>query len=290
MAYRKEGAAFLPDLKKSGYPAAIMMKIFKIGPNETQRISELQHITDRVDVFVADPNNTTYKTINGLVYSKDLSRLYAVPCCLQGELVLPKETTDIWAGAFKQSSLTAVFGNNVISIGAYTFKNSEVTLFQFPNIQEIGFNAYIDSKIEHIDLGQKLQYILTTAFKNTNLQYIEIPASTLGIQNSAFADCKSLQKVVIHDRAAFPVIQFSERVFANCTSLISFAAPKGTVALSNEMFLNCCNLEHVILPNVEYIPNNIFKGCTSLQTLSLGCQCDVPEEIKKMGVEIEYRV
>lgn len=24
--YRKEGAAFLPDLKKSGYPAAIMMK------------------------------------------------------------------------------------------------------------------------------------------------------------------------------------------------------------------------------------------------------------------------
>ena len=27
MDYRKEGAAFLPDLKKSGYPAAILMEV-----------------------------------------------------------------------------------------------------------------------------------------------------------------------------------------------------------------------------------------------------------------------
>lgn len=53
MAYRKEEAAFLPDLKKSGYPATIMMKNAKTKKDESLFADEDKELNEFLDFLTA---------------------------------------------------------------------------------------------------------------------------------------------------------------------------------------------------------------------------------------------
>lgn len=64
------------------------------------------------------------------------------------------------------------------------------------------------------------------------------------------------------------VTSASERVFSNCSSLITINFPK-LKAISGYMFYNCDALSSVYLPEVETIGNNGFYSCGRLSTVDL---------------------
>lgn len=100
---------------------------------------------------------------------------------------------------------------------------------------------------------------------------IDIPADTIIIYKSAFADCKNIEHITFNS----PIMYINDSAFANCDNLIDVSielAPlenKTSVTIPNKCFFNCSNLENINISQtswdlVTHINDNAFDGCESL--------------------------
>ena len=111
----------------------------------------------KVKEFKADPENTFYTAVDGVLYSKDMTTLYAYP--------VRKE----------QSSFTVPEG--VKEIGASAFEGSLLEEFILPrSLTRLRYNSFAYC---------------------ANLKSITIPNNVGGIANNAFYECTSLEEIVI---------------------------------------------------------------------------------------------
>jgi M6 family metalloprotease-like protein len=69
-----------------------------------------------------DANNTTYSSVDGIVYNKNQSEIFLVPAGITGTVTIPESVTSIKDYAFYGCSLTSVtIPASVTSIGTYAF-------------------------------------------------------------------------------------------------------------------------------------------------------------------------
>ena len=80
------------------------------------------------------------------------------------------------------------------------------------------------------------------AFKNKNMETVELPYTVKEIGECAFTNCKNLKAITL---------------------------PEGLTTLGKEMFHNCDSLKTVKLPSsVATIPENAFRMCTGLEKIT----------------------
>lgn len=116
---------------------------------------------------------------------------------------------------------------------------------------------------------------------NSFLKSVSLPPSIKTIEESAFQDCLSLEKVTFSDNTQLEEIP--AYAFTSCKKLNNIVLPASVKTISNYAFTNCESLESIVLSqNLVSIGEKAFKGCKSLKTITL------PDAVQSIGAMAFY--
>ena len=170
-------------------------------------------------------DNSNYTSIDGVLYTKDESRLIKYPDGKIGNFTIPNSVTSIGKGAFhKCANLTSVtIGSGVTSIGDWAFHDCEaLTSVTIPDsVTSIGDSAF---------------------FCCTGLTSISIPDSVTTIGDLAFSGCEALTSVTIPNS----VTSIGKWAFSYCEGLTSITIPNSVTSIGDRAFGGCTGLTSVI--------------------------------------------
>jgi len=181
--------------------------------------------------FIVSESNPIVSSVDGVLFSKDKTKLIAYPnakssiytvpvitksideyafesCSGLGSVVIGDNVTSLGDGVFYNcTGLSYVtIGNSVTSIKTNTFYNcNNLTSVVIPNsVTSIGWDAFgYCSKLSSLDLGNGITSIDIYAFTYcTALSYVILPASLKSIAGWAFSYCTGLNN--IYSKAVAP--------------------------------------------------------------------------------------
>ena len=161
---------------------------------------------------------------------------------------MPESVKKIAAGAFAYAHIFNIKADNVTSVGEYAFYNAVyLRTVSLKGVVEIGDEAFFNSRIlRNVYLSDKLKKIgMETFCWCYMLEYLVMPDSVTDIGEYAFYD-----------------------------SGIKYILGGKNAQYKQQTFLNCKNLTLVQLSDAtQYLPKQLFKGCTSLEKLYLPENC-----------------
>ena len=172
------------------------------------------------------------------------------------------------------------------------FKNKKVDTLVIPDsVVEIMKDNFSGCSFKRVVIGNGISVIAESAFENClKLRKVVLPKSVKVIKDSAFSGCARLSEINIPDY----VLRISHTAFNNCKSLLksykglfyvgdasnpyklayqvgnknksSYNLHENTNVLGNSLFVDCVNLEELILPNgLTSICVNVFTNCKNLK-------------------------
>lgn len=200
--------------------------------------------------ITVDLQNPYYRSVNGVLYSKDMTKLYAYPSGKQGSVYIMPVTVDEFYNALGGFYLYP------IKVMGMTFDIMDGKSFN------INSSAYrFASNLKTVVISDRVSEIVDIAFYNTGIESIFIPKSVTTIGKKAFWHCTELTTVGFDRDSSFTSLP--EECFKDCTSLknVTFGRIKYLEALA---FGNCSSLERIDLTNVLTLESTAFDGCTNL--------------------------
>lgn len=112
-----------------------------------------------------------------------------------------------------------------------------------PTTQIIGSGAFMDSKIESIDLPNGLSAIVGWAFEGSSIRSIEIPDTVTEIGECTFRFCRELEYV----RLSKGITQIPESIFLFCSKLKDLDIPSNVKSIEYSSLAWCGGLEKLHL-------------------------------------------
>ena len=180
----------------------IPSSVAKIGAQAFALCGNLQRIS-------VSENNRDYCSVDGVVFSKDKTRIVAFPAGRSGAYEIPGGVTSVDDGAFCGCvNLTSVIvPDSVVSIGESAFEDC--------------------NSLANVRIGCRVSSIGERAFDTcSSLSAVELPDSVVSIGNWAFEDCSSLASV----RIGRGVTSIEPRAFSCCGSNATiFVSPENPV-------------------------------------------------------------
>ena len=173
--------------------------------------------------ITVDKNNNVYSSIDGVLFNKNQTELIIYPSAKIGESY---EIPD---------SVTSIVSN------AFGNCKSLTTITIPASVTSIGDYAFFDCE---------------------SLTSINIPSSVTSIGSAAFYNCKSLTTITIPANSQLTSI--GDSAFSQCSSLTTVnTIPVGLKSIGSDAFSGCSSLVPFDISNVEYVGDNVFKGCKS---------------------------
>ena len=168
-----------------------------------------------------DKNNNKYKSIDGVLFTKDEKTLITYPAGKEEQTYnIPIGVEEIEFDAFSGcTSLTSInFSQTVKKIRWSAFSNCIrlVNVNFSENITEINFGAFYSCKsLTTIKLPSSIKEIECFTFKDcTNLVNISVSESLVKIGEYAFRNCTSLKNINLSKR-----VEVEKNAFKGCTLL-----------------------------------------------------------------------
>ena len=193
-----------------------------------------------------DPNNLKYRSIDGVLFTKDGKTLVKFPEAKKDEsYVVPEGTVTIKDAAFLNcSGLTSiVIPKGMLSIGVGAFQNcAALNSIVIPgSVKSIESNAFVGcSSLNSVVIPKSVTSIGVGAFKLcSSLSEIVIPGSVTSIESSAFAECSSLSSVVVCEG----VTSIEDSAFSSCPSLKNVILPSSVTSIGDSAFDKRCTFE-----------------------------------------------
>lgn len=202
-----------------------------------------------VKTFEVDSSNTRYASLNGILCSKDMKTLVAMP-----------PSTDL-----KSYTVDSCFSE----IGTSAFAGCPLEKIVVPdNVSVIESYAFQGcGKLKEISLPSTIsvisQYMLSSC---RSLKSLEIPEGVTSIYQYAISWCDSLSNV------KFPstLKEIKWTGFYRTDGLVNLELPEGLEILGASSFAQCLNLESVSIPaSVKQIDYSPFDGCEKLRKISV---------------------
>ena len=212
----------------------------------------ITHISDyafwgnqSIETFDVDTSNPNYKSEEGVLYSKDGTRIISFPLAKEGHFTIPDEVTAIQPKIFAGSKLKSLEIPKDLYI-------PDSTTFE---------DVAIDSLVLHT------RRVGTWFEDNICLRSVVLAKEVEELEPSVFSGCKKLASVNIEGGA---LTSISSRAFSECTSLKTISLPIGLTTLGEYAFLNCSSIETVTIPSsVKNLGEGLFADCVSLKEVQL---------------------
>ena len=218
---------------------------------------------ERLAEINVDENNSDYKSIDGVLFTKELGQIVHYP-----------------AG---KTNTSYVIPDGVMSIGNYLFAGrTRLTEVTIPDsVMEIGVYAFSGcTSLTGVTIPDSVMRIDRYAFSDcTSLTSIAFPNSVTDIGDFAFAGCTSLTSVTISGEW----IRIGYGAFKGCTGLTEFCVAENQlwyksvngVLFTKDMETLVCylagktNTRYTIPDGVKSIDDFAFFGCTSLTRVTV---------------------
>ena len=124
-------------------------------------------------------NNPYYKSVNGVLYNKEMSALLSYPAGRKEQrFVVPNTVTEIGTGAF--------YGTQSLN-----------KIFIPDTVTKLGEGAFGCSGITSIDLPYGIEEIMRACFDGSDLESIVLPESITKIDDDAFYRCNNLNMIKV---------------------------------------------------------------------------------------------
>lgn len=222
-----------------------------------------------ITAFMCSGSNPYMKTVNGVLYSRDMTRLMLYPPAAAATTFdIPETVTRIEAGAFYSSAnLTQVnFPESVTWMGPSAMRNCDnlVSLYLPDGIQHIGPACFYDcDKLSDLHLPAALDTICNGIGSNClALGELVIPRNVKYIDDYAFIDATGLTGIIFEEGSCLEAI--GTRSFDG-TSLVSVDLPSSLKKIGGQVFGNCAMLKHAHLgDNLTEMGGATFWNCPSI--------------------------
>lgn len=215
----------------------------------------ISHCTALEEVQVAI-GNPYHKSVNGILYNKDMSELEAYPAAKKGDVyVFPDTVTTIGWGVFARTT---------------NLKKVEIP----QTVTNIGDGIFYRSSVEEVRLPDGITEVGESMFYGcTQLKNVYIPEGVTKIGEYAFCECKSLKNI---DFLPSTVTEIGQDAFSECTRLETVIIPQNVETLGREAFYGCNHIEKVVLSSkITEIPAWCFSD-------SVIEELYIPEGVKKI--------
>ena len=178
--------------------------------------------------------------------------------------------------------------------------------FSYKGLPVIGIchGAFSNTPAASVTLPDTLLFIGEKAFKASQIQSLDLPASVYSIAGDAFIDCNKLTAVSVDEgNAVYSTVdgylmrgnvlmrgftngtipatatEIANFAFRGCDALTEIVVPATVTKLGDGVFANCPNLTTVdIQADIDRLPNSALQNCVALTTLVLS------DSIKSIGV------
>ena len=253
--------------------------------------------------FVVGDGNPNYKSVNGLLLSKDGKTLVAG---INGDVTIPDSVTSIWDYAFSGcSGLTSVtIPNSVTNIESYSFGNcSGLTSVTIPDsVASVGIGAFVGTGLRFVKFGKGLRSLAYEAFSAEDLLSSPPPLEIMVLAGdapvSSLDEVEQCRVFVSRNSTGWGVdipgiwggmrIEYiDEPVFTTQNGVLTSVDLRGTTdvtipdyvtAIGPGAFSNRIELLSVTIPNsVTNIAESAFWGCISLSDIT------VPDSVQSIG-------
>lgn len=227
----------------------------------------------RLNSIIVDEVNPAYSSIDGVVFSKDKTKLVSYPRGRVGSYAIPTQVTSIaWASFEGTPGLTGVtIPSGVKRIEECTFKDcTNLTSVTIPNsVTSIDREAFVHcASLSSVTIPDSVTIIGWDAFLGTGLTTLTIPDSVTEFANTgAFADCTNLASVTIGNG----VTKIGGWTFAGCTKLSSITIPDSVTVIGRDAF-NSSGLTAITIPDsvTNLADTGAFTTCTNLTRVTMG--------------------
>ena len=232
-------------------------------------------------ITVSDAN-PQYKSVDGVLLTKDGKRLICCPAAKTGSFAIPDTVTEIDTYAFYCCfTLTGVtIPDGVTYIGSHAFEGChEFVSMSIPDsVTSIGEAAFFGcNRLADLKISNNLTKIDGATFMGCHgLTSVTIPDSVTDIGWQAFSECGSLLNITIPDS----VTCLGNSVFQDCDKLQSLTLPDSVTSIGDYLCFRCPSLERVTIGNgLTDISYRAFKQCIGMKAVTIG------SAVKYIGTE-----
>lgn len=212
-----------------------------------------------------DSNNPFYVSVDGILYSKDMTVLVNYPNGLTAEsFTIPSTVKKISANSFgKTTNLKSVtIPSSVTMIGSSAFQQCGLTSVVIPNtVTKLESKAFQEnSSLTNATIGSGLSSLPDAFMGCTKLKNVSIISGIKDIGEYAFLGCSGLTSINIPSS----VTTIGMGAFSNCKGLTGIALPYSITSVKQSAFKGCSNLHNVwFYSNAPTIGGDIFANCAS---------------------------
>ena len=206
----------------------------------------------RLTNITVDKNNTSYKGIDGNLYTRDGKTLL--------QYAIGKSAT----------TFTIPDGVTTIGDGAFAYCDSLTEIVIPDSVTTIGGSAFADcNRLTEIVIPDSVTTIGNSAFKYCGgLTRIKIPNDITMISDSAFSNCANLTSVEFGNS----VTTIGNSAFSGCYSLMEIVIPDGVTTIGNGAFSGCYSLMEIVIPDsVTMLGASVFHYC---ECLTIYCEAE----------------
>lgn len=263
-------------------------------PSTVTSIDFYENFTYSVKDIYVDDENPVFKSVDGIVFSKDGTALLRYPGGRPelSSYILPDNITRIGRAAFFESNIGIItLPEGLTTIEDYAFDGSAITLVYIPkDVNYIGTCAFSrTSKCTQIRMDTKNPYytvlegVLFTKDMLLLKQYplarsgatYKMPEVVQRIETMAFAGAHRLTNVTLPST----LITIDAKAFYDCSVLGAIDIPANVAVIGDEAFAQCPSLKSIVLgKGVRSIGASAFAaaGATSKALQSVTSLNTVP--------------
>lgn len=236
----------ITEIKNSAFYSAKVKSISV--PASVTKIEEIGLYCSIVESYEVDIANKTYKSIDGVVYSKDGRTLVQFPNGRSGYYNMPNEVESV-----KRSAISGC-----VKLTGLTLSNRLTKIDDF---------MFCGTAFSTLDIPSSVTSIGTNAFEMcNNLSSITIPGNVTTISDNAFSCCGNLRSLTISEG----VVSMGSCAFFNCTMLSSVTLPSSLNTIGAYAFQQCSSLTSITIPRgVSTVSYGAFSYCDSLASVTL---------------------